>query len=219
MPGFGSQVSLCDMPPHKKIWMTDLAWTFLALALVLAASSLAAFSSAAFCWGVFSAAAAKTREPRPPAAIIPAAPQSAASQGLPPGHALLVVRIVVTAHDFSPPVVSCENRSRNRQSPACPTSSRQSMPQKKLGAIDQRPGKIDPHVAPFRRSGLGIFLHGLYVGVRRKPRKDRQVEFLGDLIRLAARRRASPRASGRSEACSGSWPNSACAATGARPAR
>ena len=55
------------------------------------------------------------------------------------------------------------------------------MPQKKLGAIDQRPGKIDPHVAPFRRSGLGIFLHGLYVGIRGKPRKDRQVESLGDL--------------------------------------
>ena len=23
--GLGSQVSLCDMPPHRKIWMTDLA--------------------------------------------------------------------------------------------------------------------------------------------------------------------------------------------------
>jgi hypothetical protein len=37
---------------------------------------LAAFSSAAFCSGVFSAWAAKTPEPRPPAAIMPAAPKT-----------------------------------------------------------------------------------------------------------------------------------------------
>ena len=93
------------------------------------------------------------------------------------------------------------------------------MPQKKLGAIDQRPGKIDPDVAPFRHSGLGIFLRGLDVGIRRKPREDCQVKSLGDFIRTCRLRRASPRASGRSEACSGLWPNSACAATGARQAR
>ena len=81
MPGLGSQVSLCDMPPHKKIWMTDLVWTFLALALALAASSwaafsAAAFSSAAFCSGVFVAGAAKARELKPPAAIRPAVPKA-----------------------------------------------------------------------------------------------------------------------------------------------
>ena len=48
----------------------------LVLALALAASSRAAFSSAAFCSGVFSASAAKTRELKPPAAIMPAAPKA-----------------------------------------------------------------------------------------------------------------------------------------------
>ena len=61
------------------------------------------------------------------------------------------------------------------------------MAQQKLGAIDQRPGKIDQHVAPVRHSGLGIFLHRLDVGIRRKPRKDGQVESLGDLVRFAPR--------------------------------
>jgi len=56
--------------------MTDLVWTFLSLALALAASSLAAFSSASFCSAAFLGSAAKTRQPRPPAAITPAAPQA-----------------------------------------------------------------------------------------------------------------------------------------------
>ena len=59
--------------------MTDLILTFLVLALALAASSLAAFSSASFCSSAFFGSAAKTRQPRPLAAIAPAALQRRAS--------------------------------------------------------------------------------------------------------------------------------------------
>ena len=40
-------------------------------------------------------------------------------------------------------------------------SFRPSMAEKKLRAIEQRPGEIDPDVAPFGHSGFGIFLRRL----------------------------------------------------------
>ena len=77
------------MPPHKKIWMTDFVWPFLALAL--ADSSRAAFSSAAFCsrrlLGLGRKNAGAQTAGRDHARRAP----SAASHGLAPGHLLLVV--------------------------------------------------------------------------------------------------------------------------------